>query len=133
MLAAAGESGRVRVPQLHEHLCSSKVLVMEWIAGAKITDVEALTRQVGSGLRVCGLWRVGGVWRVGGGYIHDYLRSEGVARNSSIADTLLPMSVKSSGQGGGGGSGGVRAVGLQLPAPMKEGGRRRHPDGTEPR
>ncbi|KAG2440120.1 hypothetical protein HXX76_004234 [Chlamydomonas incerta] len=45
VLAAAGESGRVRVPQLHEQLCSSKVLVMEWIAGAKITDVEALTRQ----------------------------------------------------------------------------------------
>ena len=25
-----------------------------------------------------------------GGYIHDYLRSEGVARNSSIGDALLP-------------------------------------------
>ena len=38
-------------------------------------------------------------WPAGRGvrhYIHDYLRSEGVARNSSIADALLPMFVKSS-------------------------------------
>lgn len=46
VLAEAGETGRVVVPELHEELCSSKVLVMEWIDGAKITDVEALQRQV---------------------------------------------------------------------------------------
>ena len=38
------------------------------------------------------------VW--GGGYIHDYVGSEGVARNSSTADASLPRSVKSSGQRG---------------------------------
>ncbi|GIL77243.1 hypothetical protein Vretimale_3082 [Volvox reticuliferus] len=45
VLAEAGEWGRVVVPELHEGLCSSKVLVMEWIDGSKITDVEALQRQ----------------------------------------------------------------------------------------
>ncbi|GLC68771.1 hypothetical protein PLESTF_000735000 [Pleodorina starrii] len=45
VLSVAGESGRVVVPELHEGLCSSKVLVMEWVEGAKITDVEALQRQ----------------------------------------------------------------------------------------
>ncbi|GLI59471.1 hypothetical protein VaNZ11_001354 [Volvox africanus] len=45
VLKEAGEWGRVVVPVLHEGLCSSKVLVMEWIDGSKITDVEALQRQ----------------------------------------------------------------------------------------
>ncbi|EFJ51760.1 hypothetical protein VOLCADRAFT_103263 [Volvox carteri f. nagariensis] len=45
VLRDAGEGGRVVVPELHEGLCSSKVLIMEWIEGAKITDVEALQRQ----------------------------------------------------------------------------------------
>ncbi|PNH00311.1 putative aarF domain-containing protein kinase 1 [Tetrabaena socialis] len=49
VLDAAGEAGRVRVPALNRELCTSKVLVMEWIAGCKITDVEALQRQA----RVC--------------------------------------------------------------------------------
>eukprot|EP00198_Chlamydomonas_reinhardtii_P006337 XP_001695673.1 predicted protein [Chlamydomonas reinhardtii] len=71
VLAAAGESGRVRVPQLHEHLCSSKVLVMEWIAGAKITDVEALTRQ-GINPRLVGrqLCRLFGELMFLQGYVH---------------------------------------------------------------
>ncbi len=29
-----------------QELCKPKLLVMEWIAGCKITDVEALQRQV---------------------------------------------------------------------------------------
>ncbi|KAG2491437.1 hypothetical protein HYH03_010223 [Edaphochlamys debaryana] len=45
VLQDAGEAGRVRVPYLYEDLCGPKVMIMEWIDGCKVTDVEALQRQ----------------------------------------------------------------------------------------
>lgn len=34
----------IRIPDYHEELCSDKILVMEWIEGAKLTDTEYLKR-----------------------------------------------------------------------------------------
>ncbi|GFR41974.1 hypothetical protein Agub_g2774, partial [Astrephomene gubernaculifera] len=62
---------RVAVPSFHEELCGPKVLVMEWVEGCKITDVEALQRQ-GINPRLVGrqLVRLFGELMFLRGYVH---------------------------------------------------------------
>lgn len=38
------DDGSIRIPKYENELCTEKVLVMEWIEGAKITDVEFMRR-----------------------------------------------------------------------------------------
>ena len=39
-----GRGAPVAVPRVHPELCTSKVLVMEWVAGVKVNDARALRR-----------------------------------------------------------------------------------------
>jgi ABC1 atypical kinase-like domain len=52
-LASSALSGHVSVPKLHPRLCSHRVLTMDFIDGARVTDVQALKRMGVSHAKVC--------------------------------------------------------------------------------